>query len=211
MERTCRKSAGKHFLRCWKSPCWKPYYWRTVSCTTCTRLYVSQCKLTGAKKGRDFGFNPDCRAGAYYCKTRSDCITSILVYTWYMVKRAPIYRAGKAVDLLCAVYCSTALHDARRLQPRSSIDDISWTWTCDIRRTTCPKNLSTKQNKNDNQTSYVTGVWCFGSAWLMMSGAVIVDGDDGYGSWCVAWGDVFALLLPFLKWGTYLGVCRPFL
>ena len=43
------------------------------------------------------------------------------------------YCADKAVDLLCAVYCSTALHDARRLQPRSSIDDISWTWTCDIR------------------------------------------------------------------------------
>jgi hypothetical protein len=39
-----------------------------------------------------------------------------------------------------------------------------------------------QQNKNENQTSYVTGVWCFGSAWLMMSGAVIVDGDDGYGS-----------------------------
>jgi hypothetical protein len=33
----------------------------------------------------------------------------LLVYTWYMVKRAPIYRAGKAVDLLCAV-CSLALH-----------------------------------------------------------------------------------------------------
>jgi hypothetical protein len=59
----------------------------------------------------------------------------MLVYTLYMGKRAPIYRAGKAVDLLCAG--STA-----RLQPRSSIDDMFWTWICDIRYTTCPKNLS---------------------------------------------------------------------
>jgi hypothetical protein len=36
--------------------------------------------------------------------------------------------------------------------------------------------------KNNNQTSYVTGVWCFRSLWLMMGGAVIGDGDgdDGY-------------------------------
>jgi hypothetical protein len=66
---------------------------------------------------------------------KDDVSQHILVYTWYMGKRAPIYRAGKAVDLLCAG--STA-----RLQPRSSIDDMSWTWTCNIRYTTCPKNLS---------------------------------------------------------------------
>jgi hypothetical protein len=64
-----------------------------------------------------------------------------------------------------------------------------------------------KTNKNNNQTSYVTGVWCFGSPWLIKSGAVIGDGDDGYGSWCVVWGDVIVLLLPSLKRGTYLGVC----
>jgi hypothetical protein len=25
----------------------------------------------------------------------------------------------------------------------------------------------------------------------LSSGSVISDGDDGYGSWCVVWGDVF--------------------
>ena len=43
-----------------------------------------------------------------------------------------------------------------------------------------------------------------------MSGVVIDDGDDGYGSWCVVCGDVFALLLPFLQRGTRLGVCQKF-
>ncbi len=57
------------------------------------------------------------------------------MHTWYMGKRAPIYRVGKAVGLLCAG--STA-----QLQPGSLILDMSWTWTCNIRYTKCPKNLS---------------------------------------------------------------------